>query len=112
MESILTSIKELLGIDESYEHFDSQIVMHINTALMELTQLGVGPPDGFRIEDASATWSDFISNDDYRFEGVKTYIELNVKLVFDPPTSAAVIASMEKTLQRLEWRLQLAAEST
>ena len=111
MESILTSIKSLLGIDESYEHFDSQIIMHINTAIMELTQIGIGPPDGFRIEDASTTWDEFIGENDLRFEGVKTYIMLSVQLVFDPPP-ASVIASAEKTLQRLAWRLSVAAEST
>lgn len=112
MESILTSIKKLLGIDEAYDHFDPEIIMHINTALMELTQMGVGPPEGFRIESESSTWSEFISEDDLRFEGVKTYIYLSVRLVFDPPSQSAVIDSIKQTMSRLEWRLNIAAEST
>lgn len=112
MESILTSIKKLLGIDEAVDHFDPEIIMHINTALMELTQMGVGPADGFRIESEAETWDEFMLENDYRFEGVKTYIYLNVRLVFDPPTQSSVTESIKQTLSRLEWRLNVAAEST
>ena len=112
MESILTSIKKLLGIDESDDHFDPDIIMHINTALMELTQMGVGPPEGFRIEGEHESWTDFILEKDNRFEGVKTYIYLYVRLVFDPPAQSAVAESIKQTLSRLEWRLNVAAEST
>jgi len=73
MDSILTSIKKLLGIAEEYEHFDPDIVMYINSAFSVLTQLGVGPEEGFRIEDASKTWSEFLY-DDPRLEFVKTYL--------------------------------------
>lgn len=72
MESILTSIKKLLGITEEYEHFDVDIIMYINSAFSVLTQLGVGPEEGFRIEDAGAVWSDFLY-DDPRLEMVRTY---------------------------------------
>ena len=110
MESILTSIKKLLGIDAQYTHFDADLVMHINTVLMILTQMGVGPSDGFTIEDDSTTWNEFIP-DMKNFEAVKTYIHLKVKLIFDPPTSSAVIESINRMISELEWRLYAAAST-
>ena len=110
MESILTSIKKLLGIDELYTHFDADLVMHINSVLMILTQMGVGPSDGFTIEDDSTTWNEFIP-DMKNFEAVKTYIHLKVKLIFDPPTSSAVIESINRMISELEWRLYAAAST-
>ena len=111
MESILTSIKKLLGITEEYDQFDPDIIMHINSVFMILTQLGVGPAEGFSIEDDTAVWTDFIQ-DVKKLESVKTYIYLKVKLVFDPPLSSAVIESMNRLTNELEWRLNVAAEST
>ena len=90
MESILTSIKKLLGIDEDYKHFDQDLIMHINSVLMILTQLGVGPSTGFSIVDETATWKDFLGIDP-RFESVRSYIYLKVRLLFDPPQSSALI---------------------
>ena len=110
MESILTSIKKLLGIDELYTHFDADLVMHINSVLMILTQMGVGPSEGYTIEDDSTTWNEFIP-DLKNFEAVKTYIHLKVKLIFDPPTSSAVIESMNRMISELEWRLYAAAST-
>ena len=111
MESILTSIKKNLGPSGEYTHFDPDIIMEINTAFMELTQMGLGPAKGFKITDDSAVWSDFIPADDLNFEGVKTYVELSTKLVFDPPTNSTVLASYERKLAQLAWRLNFAAES-
>ena len=109
MESILTSIKKMLGIAEDFEAFDPDIIMHINTVFFDLNQLGVGPSDGFSIEDETSTWSDFVDNMT-EFEAIKSYMYLRVKLLFDPPNSA-VIASMERQIDKLEWRLNVAAES-
>lgn len=111
MESILTSIKKLLGIAEDYEHFDPDIIMHINSVFMILTQLGVGPSEGFTIEDNTSTWVDFTS-DTTKIESIKSYIYLKVKLLFDPPTSSTVIESINKMINEFEWRLNLTAEST
>ena len=111
MESILTSIKKLLGITEEYDQFDPDIIMHINSVFMILTQIGVGPAEGFSIEDDTAVWTDFIQ-DIKKLESVKTYIYLKVKLAFDPPLSSAVIESMNRLINELEWRLNVAAEST
>lgn len=108
--SILTSIKKLLGPEEEYDHFDTDIIIHINSALMVLTQLGVGPSNGFAITDKSAVWTDFVP-DIERIEAIKTYIYLKVKLVFDPPQSAAAIESTNKMISELEWRINVAAET-
>ena len=109
MDSILTSIKKLLGISEDYEHFDQDIIMHINSVFMILTQMGVGPADGFRIEDDSAIWSDFTS-DLKVLESVKSYMYLKVRLLFDPPTSSSVLDSTNRLINELEWRLNVAGE--
>ena len=103
-DSILTSIKKLLGISEDYEHFDADIIMHINSVFMILTQLGVGPPDGFSIEDDSSVWSNFIG-DSSNIESVKSYVYLKVKLLFDPPISSAVAESTKRLCDELEWRI-------
>lgn len=110
MESILTSIKEFLGITEEYEHFDRPIIGHINSVFMDLTQIGVGPSEGFFIQDKNSCWSDFIP-DLGKYEAVKSYMELRVQLLFDPPTSSAVLASYERQIEKWEWRLNVAAES-
>lgn len=111
MESILTSIKKLLGIVEEYDHFDADIIMHINSVFMILTQLGVGPPEGFMIEDETATWNDFLQGN-HNLETVKSYMHLKVKLLFDPPLSSAVIEAMNNMIKEFEWRLNVMAEST
>lgn len=110
MESILTSVKKLLGITEDCTDFDSDIILHINTVFAILTQMGVGPEEGFSIEDKSKKWEEFISNKLY-FESVKTYVFLKVKLLFDPPLSTAVMESINRMIGELEWRLNSAAET-
>ena len=110
MESILTSIKKLLGIEEEYEHFDQDIIIHINSVFMILNQLGVGPSTGFTIKDETAMWTDFIS-DITKVEAIKTYVYLKVKLIFDPPLSSAVMESIKQQISELEFRLMVAAEN-
>lgn len=109
MESILTSIKKMLGITEEYEHFDPDIIMHINSVLMILTQMGVGPASGFIIEDETAEWTDFVK-DTITIEAIKSYVYLKVKLLFDPPTSGSVTESMNRMISEFEWRLNVAAD--
>lgn len=110
MESILTSIKKLLGIAEEYEHFDNDIIMHINSVFMILTQLGVGPSKGFVITDSSASWDDFLPEGGEKLQAVKTYMYMKVKLMFDPPTSSAVMESMNRMVNEFEWRLNVAVD--
>lgn len=107
MDSILTSIKKLLGPTEDHTYFDPDIIIHINSALMVLTQLGVGPPEGFSITDDTAVWSDFVP--DGRIEMVKSYVYMKVKLVFDPP-AASMAAVMEQQIKEFEWRLNVAVD--
>ncbi len=109
MDSILTSIKKLLGIAEEYTHFDADLVMDINSAFFVLTQLGVGPSEGFGISDKSAVWSDFLG-DNGRLELVKTYIFLKVKQVFDPPLSSSAADAMKNCIAEYEWRLNVAVD--
>lgn len=112
MESILTSVKKMLGITEEYEHFDPDIIMHINTVFMTLTQLGVGPSDGFFIEDKTAVWSDFVqSTAHFKSEWIRTYVYLKVRLIFDPPQGSAVTESINRNIAELESRINMAAES-
>ncbi len=110
MESILTSIKKLLGIEEDYVHFDADIIMHINSVLSILTQLGVGPSEGYSIKDANATWDEFITNP-AKLELVKTYVYLKVRLMFDPPSSSSAIDSMKQLISELEFRIIVAVET-
>ena len=110
-DSILTSIKKLLGITEEYEHFDQDIIIHINSVFMILNQLGVGPSNGFSITDKTAVWSDFIS-EGANLESVKSYIYLKVRLLFDPPTTSAVMESMNRMIFELEFRLNVSVESS
>ena len=110
MESILISIKKLLGVAEDYLQFDNDIIMHINTTFLNLTQLGVGPEAGFIIEDDSTLWSDFIDIENPQLHAVKTYIYLKVKLLFDPPLSSSVIEAMKNQIAELEWRLNAAVD--
>lgn len=109
MESILTSIKKLLGPSAEYEHFDPDIIMHINSALMVLTQIGVGPAEGFVIEDETSLWTDFLPSGK-NLEAVKTYIYLKVKIVFDPPLNAAVLESYKQQIVEYESRLNSIAD--
>ena len=110
MDSILTSIKNLLGIVEECTDFDQIIIMHINSVFSILNQLGVGPAAGFSIEDDSAVWSDFISNDS-RLSDVKSFVYLKVRMLFDPPLSSAVAESMNRLASELEWRINVTVDS-
>ena len=111
MESILTSIKKLLGIDEEYTHFDADIIMHINSVLMVLTQLGVGPETGFVIEEDTSTWADFVPEvNAAQLHAIKSYVYMKVKLMFGPPLSSAVIEAMNRQIAEFEWRLNVAVD--
>lgn len=111
MDSILTSLKKLLGIPEEYENFDADLIIHINSVFSILTQLGVGPSEGFYIKDKTSTWNDFVSSDYKKFEMIKSYVYLKVKLLFDPPTSSPLMESNNRLISELEWRLNVESDS-
>ena len=108
-QSILTSIKAPLGLAETYAPFDFEIIMHINSALATLNQLGVGPAAGFSIDDKTPVWSDFIG-DDKSLNNVKSYIFMKVKVLFDPPATPPLLAAYEKMITEQEWRLRTTAD--
>lgn len=109
-EKILSSIKKLLGLNDGVTVFDTDIVIHINTVFANLAQMGVGPQDaegkniGFKISTGNEVWGDFTAND-ILIENVKTYVYIKVKMVFDPPTSSALIDAYNAQAKELEWRL-------
>lgn len=105
METILNTIKKLLGIQQEYEYFDEDIMIHINTAFATLNQLGVGPAEGFYMDDKTALWDDYITS--INMQMIKSYIYLKVRILFDPPTSSVLMDSMNRSIAELEWRLYL-----
>lgn len=109
MESILTSVKKMLGIDEAYTHFDADLIMHINTVFSILNQLGVGPSEGYKIDEANDIWSDFLP-EGYKLEMVKSYVYLKVRLLFDPPTSSSVMEAVNRQISELEFRINVTVD--
>lgn len=109
MESILTSIKKMLGITEEYTHFDPDIIMHINSVFMVLNQIGVGPDKCFYIEDDTSTWEEFLG-DPTDLPAVKTYMGMKVRLLFDPPASSTVMQAMKDAISEFEFRLNIAVD--
>ena len=111
MESILITIKKMLGIDEAFIAFDTDVMMNINSALMVLNQLGVGPATGFMITGKDETWSQFLlARTD--LEAVKTYIYLKVRLLFDPPANSFLVDAIKNQISELEWRINVQSEKT
>lgn len=107
-ESILVSIKKMLGLDIEYDAFDQDVIVNINSALLPLQQLGIGAQP-FYISGEYEVWSDFLG-DNHNLQAVKTYIYLRVRLVFDPPSSSAVMQVMQEQIRELEFRLNVEAE--
>lgn len=109
MDSILDEIKTLLGIDEKDLNFDRELIMHINSVLMVLAQLGVGPVTGFKIVGDTETWDSFL-DDREDLEIIKSYVYLKVRLLFDPPQNSFLVESINKQIEEFEWRIQLQVE--
>lgn len=112
-DSILNSVKKMLGITEEYTHFDADIIMHINSVFSILAQLGVGPDEGFAIEDETTSWSEFVPEEtgSLLLSSVRTYMFMKVKMMFDPPLSSSVAEAYNRQISELEWRLNVAAET-
>lgn len=110
MKNILTSVKKDVNVEASDNHFDAVIIEHINSVFADLTQMGVGPSDGFYIEDETSSWTDFIG-DSLLLQSVKSYMGLRVRLLFDPPLNSAVLESMKNQIEKWEWRLHVAADT-
>lgn len=111
-ESILSTIKEMLGPVSAYDAFDSELVVFINSVLFSLCQLGVGPTTPFTItQSGGETWSDFLGEDAKKLEAVKTYIYIKTRIVFDPPTSSFVLNALKEEADMYEWRLNVMVET-
>lgn len=109
MDSILTSIKKMLGITEEYEHFDADLIMHINSVFTILYQMGVGPSTPYKITDKNNTWDEFLQ-DNLKLELVKSYMYLKCRLIFDPPTTGNVMEAINRQISEFEWRLNVAVD--
>lgn len=103
-DSILNTIKRMLGIPLEYDAFDFELVMFINSALARLRQLGIGPQDEFyKITGENETWKDFFGEKEY--PDVQSYVYLRLRLLFDPPQNSFVVSSFKDQAQETEWRL-------
>ena len=111
MESILDTIKQLLGIPVDDDNFDTDVKININAAIFALSQIGVGPANGYIVTSNTQMWNDYIGASLINLEGVKNYIYLKTTLIFDPPTNSSTIDAINKSLSELEWRMQLAVET-
>lgn len=105
-DSILDSIKKILGMPPDYDAFDTDLVIHINSVFGILAQLGVGPAGGFSISDNTTLWKAYLG-DSKDLEMVKSYIALKVRMIFDPPTIGAVMDAMKEQIREYEWRLNV-----
>ena len=109
-DSILNTIKKQLGITEDYTVFDNDLIMHINSVFLTLSQLGVGPDEGFFIEGKTDLWTDYI-DEGVLLNSIKTYVYLKVKLLFDPPGSSYAIDAINNIIKELEWRINVQVEN-
>lgn len=112
MSSILKDVKKMIGPSEIYDQFDQDLIIHINSVFTILQQLGVGPKEGFSIEDDGADWSDFIEDIESSniFQMVRSYMYLKVRMQFDPPTGS-VASAFEEQIKEYEWRLSVAPDT-
>lgn len=110
MDSILASIKSLLGIPSADTSFDNELVININSVFSLLYQLGVGPNAGFSITGSTETWTTFLSNET-ALQLVKSYVFLKVKMMFDPPQNSSYLKTMEEMCREYEWRLNVFSHS-
>lgn len=110
-DSILNSIKKLIGLDPDYAEFDTDLIIHINSVFLDLEQLGAGSQEGFFIEGSTETWEDFLPDDPLVLNSIKSYMCLKVKKLFDPPTSSSAMDSLNSLIDRFEWRINVAIEN-
>lgn len=111
-DSILDTLKKMLGLDKEFTAYDVDIITNINSIFMTLHQLGVGPTEVFSITGSDEAWSSFLSNTrtDNDLNAVKSYMYLRLRLLFDPPSSSFVLSSIESQIKEFEWRLNVQAE--
>lgn len=109
-DSILLTVKKMLGIAEEYHAFDIDLIVNINSVFLTLNQLGVGPKIPYQIEGSEETWAEFLKDQRKKLAGVETYVYLKTRLLFDPPTNSFLVDAMQKQCDELEWRLNVQVE--
>lgn len=112
IESILETIKKMLGLSKDYNSFDTDIIVHINTVLSNLTQMGIGPEQGFTITGYNETWSQFVTSNPLKTQQIKSYIYLKVKTMFDPTANSNVAEAIKNSITELEYRLYVEEENS
>ena len=105
MDSILSSVKAYLGIPETDNYFDDNLVIQINSIFSILRQLGCGPVEGYQITGFSNTWDEFLQNEPEKLQIVKTYLGMRVRQIFDPPTNGTLAQALDRQVQEMEWRI-------
>lgn len=110
-DSILNTVKKLQGVPAEYDAFDTDILLFTNSVLSNLTQLGIGPANGFVVTGPDETWGDLLGTDK-KLNNVKLYMSLKVRLAFDPPTTAHALAAMQEIIKEQEFRISVTREST
>ncbi len=104
--SILKTIRKMIGPSVSYDIFDIDLIVHINSAFFVLYQLGVGPSECFRINGDTETWDDFIQGAS-DLDAIISYVYMKVRYVFDPPTTGYLVNAYKESIKELEWRLNV-----
>ena len=110
MNSVLNTIKKLLGLDADDDSFDSDICIGINSAILTLGQLGLGGTEGFIVTSDEQEWSDYL-NDNKLLPMVQQYIHLKTKMSFDPPQNSIVCENLKQIITELEWRIRMVSET-
>ena len=110
MESILNSTKSFIGISEEETHFDTDIIITINSMFARLRQMGLGPEEPFTIVDDKSVWNEF-TEDDPDLSEVKTYVQIKTKLIFDPPANSNILTALKEETKEIEWRLTVVASN-
>lgn len=105
-ESILKTIKQLVGCPDDFEQFDLDLTIHINSSFATLTHLGIGPKEGYRITGVDNVWSEF-EDDPQKLSLIKDYVYIKTRLLFDPPTNGSLMDSLTEQLKEMEWRLYI-----
>lgn len=106
--SILLSVMERLGLDKEDYEYSRDVIQAINSALVALSQAGVGPFEGYRIIDEKNLWEELTDNDPL-LECAKDFIYLRVRLIFDPP-AAGTLEAHNKVADEYLWRCRMTVE--
>lgn len=111
-KSILKDVRQALGLEETNADFDTELLMHINSAIGNLNQ--VGAVKFLIVQNESQTWNDLQdltqTAGNQLFPMVFSYIALSSKLIFDPPPPSAV-EYQTRNLDQMLWRLKIAYET-